>query len=80
MDVIRLIDIDDDNRLGVHEEQPDAREPVFNVVGLGKAILLEQLPHPLLGLDFLGQRCHAVSINQTPATDQDTVMSTPYQM
>src|ERR1700733_14962209 len=78
--VRRLIDVDDDHRLGLFEEEPDAREAVFDAVGLRKAALLEQLPHPLLGLDLLKQGCHAGSMFRAPATDQDIVVPTLRQL
>src|ERR1700733_2154471 len=75
-----LIDIDDDDRLGLFEKEPDAREAVFDAVGLRKAALLEQLAHPLLGLDLLEQGCHAGSMFRAPATDQDIVVPTLRQL
>src|SRR5438105_928936 len=55
---LRLIDVDDDHVLGLGVEQSDAGESVLDEVRLGKAILLEQVPHPLLSLNLLSQGCH----------------------
>ena len=71
-----LVDLDDHHHLLLVPEQPDARMSVFDLVGLGQAVIVEHRAGVSLSRDFLLKRGHARRVHQIPATEQDLVVPT----
>jgi hypothetical protein len=71
-----VVDVDHEADPGLLEQQPDAAVAVLDPVRRRHARVIEQPPDLGLGLDLLGQSCHAQRIEPTPVTEQDAFAPT----